>query len=338
MEDFKLSDVINIDYLQSIQDAFSEATGLAAISVDLDGSITEPSNFTDFCMKYTRGCAEGSKRCNKCDLRGGEEAVRTGKENVYYCHAGLVDFAIPIIIKGKHVGSILGGQILTSVPDEEKFKRIAVDIGIDPDEYIRALRKIPIISENKVRNSAHLLELIVQKICENIDFSYSLGVGYEGIFSSTNEVKTTLNNFHETSNMLNKSQTDLINEIENINDLLKEINSIVKSVSSLADETQMISFNASIEAARAGEQGKSFTVIAGEIRRLSEQSKKTVSNIQNFTANIQNSIVKTTGHSKDCMNSINEEIEELNSINESIAQIQKTLETLKKIKDDMISK
>ena len=54
--------------LQEIQDLFSDATGLAAIAVDMEGNyITKGSNFTDFCMKYTRGSEEGRRRCVKCD-------------------------------------------------------------------------------------------------------------------------------------------------------------------------------------------------------------------------------------------------------------------------------
>lgn len=48
---------LDLDELQRIQDQFSDATGLAAIAVDTEGNyITKGSNFTDFCMKYTRGC------------------------------------------------------------------------------------------------------------------------------------------------------------------------------------------------------------------------------------------------------------------------------------------
>ena len=84
----KLSDFMDISHLQKVQDAFSEATGLAAVAIDTDGNyITRGSGFTDFCMKHTRGCAEGAKRCQKCDAEG------TG---VYECHAGLMDFSIDI--------------------------------------------------------------------------------------------------------------------------------------------------------------------------------------------------------------------------------------------------
>lgn len=51
----ELKDFMDLSKLQKIQDAFSDATGLAAIAVGKNGEyITEGSNFTDFCMKYTR--------------------------------------------------------------------------------------------------------------------------------------------------------------------------------------------------------------------------------------------------------------------------------------------
>ena len=93
MDKIKLSDVIDINYLQTLQDSFSDATGMASISIDLDGNVTHPSNFHDFCMKYTRNCSEGLKRCLECDKRGGEESEATGKPSVYLCHAGLIDFS-----------------------------------------------------------------------------------------------------------------------------------------------------------------------------------------------------------------------------------------------------
>lgn len=50
----ELKDFMNMNKLQEIQNNFSEATGLAAIAVGKNGEyITEGSNFTDFCMKYT---------------------------------------------------------------------------------------------------------------------------------------------------------------------------------------------------------------------------------------------------------------------------------------------
>ena len=51
----ELKEFMDISKLQKIQDKFSDATGLAAIAVGNDGQyLTEGSNFTDFCMKYTQ--------------------------------------------------------------------------------------------------------------------------------------------------------------------------------------------------------------------------------------------------------------------------------------------
>jgi len=47
----KLTDIIDVKTLQKIQDSFAKATGMAALTVDLYGPITELSNGTDFCMK-----------------------------------------------------------------------------------------------------------------------------------------------------------------------------------------------------------------------------------------------------------------------------------------------
>ena len=131
-----MKDFVDLKKLQEIQDRFSDATGFAVVIVDADGDyVTKGSNFTDFCMKYTRGTEEGMKRCIKCDNEG---------HGTYFCHAGLVDFAADIMVNGEKVGAVIGGQILTKEPDESKFRDIAAELGIDPEEYVRALRKVPV--------------------------------------------------------------------------------------------------------------------------------------------------------------------------------------------------
>ena len=50
-----LTDLIDIEMLQRIQDAFSDMTGIASVTTDADGvAVTKGSHFSDFCMKYTR--------------------------------------------------------------------------------------------------------------------------------------------------------------------------------------------------------------------------------------------------------------------------------------------
>lgn len=161
----ELKEFMDISKLQKIQDNFSDATGLAAIAVGNDGQyLTEGSNFTEFCMKYTRGSKEGNRRCVKCDNEG---------SGTYFCHAGLMDFSVDIKVGDEKVGAIIGGQILPEAPDEEAFRKTAKELGIDEDEYIAALNKVTISSEEKIRAATNLLELIVNQLVNLEYYKYT---------------------------------------------------------------------------------------------------------------------------------------------------------------------
>ena len=107
----QIEDVIDVKELQNLQDNWAKATNLAFVSVDRNGRpITEQSNFTPFCEKL-RQYDEFREKCHYCDACGGRKAKRIGRAYTYICHAGLIDFAIPIMIKGQYVGAILAGQV-----------------------------------------------------------------------------------------------------------------------------------------------------------------------------------------------------------------------------------
>ena len=159
-QEIRLQDIFDMDFIQKFQDDFARAVGMTAVTVDLDGTpVTHPTDWTDFCMKYTRGCPKGKARCEKCDADNGAKAAREGRPQVYECHAGLMDFAAPIMLNGKQVGSILGGQVLTQPLDEEKYRRVAQEIGVDPDEYIAAARKIQVVDRTRLDHAAQTLYL-----------------------------------------------------------------------------------------------------------------------------------------------------------------------------------
>lgn len=159
-----LTDLIDIDLLQELQDTFAKIMGVASIAVDDNGPITKPSNFTDFCIKYTRGTEEGFKRCNECDIKWGKIAAENGKPVIYDCHTGLRDFAVPIIVEGKHIASILGGQVKTEDIKEEHFRALAKELGIDEEEYIQAVNKIKLIPAEKIDDAANFLYLVANTI------------------------------------------------------------------------------------------------------------------------------------------------------------------------------
>lgn len=91
------------------------------------------------------------------------------------------------------------------------------------------------------------------------------------------------------SGMMNiKLQMDTIAaSIVKLAEQSQHIGDIIYVVNDLADQSNILAVNASIEASKAGEEGKGFTVVAREIRNLSDQSKQSVAQIQSILAEIQ---------------------------------------------------
>lgn len=170
-----LTDLIDPETLQQIQDAFSDMTGMAALTTDCDGvPITQGSSFEDFCEKYTRASEEGRHRCERCDINGAEISRKYGCSVSYHCHAGLVDFAAPIMANGEIVGSFIGGQVLVEPPYIPSIRDTAVELGIDPDEYEAAVKRVPIVSREQVEKAAHSLYVIASTLSNIAYKSYEL--------------------------------------------------------------------------------------------------------------------------------------------------------------------
>lgn len=251
-----LKDFMDMDQLQKIQDMFSDATGLAAIAVNQDGEyITKGSNFTDFCMKYTRNSPEGNRRCVKCDNEC---------KGVYFCHAGLMDFASDIIVNGEKLGSIIGGQVLPVQPDLAKFEAIAAELNINPQSYVDAVKKVPVRSEKAIRAAAQLLEDTVNEMA---NLAYAR-------WKSQNEISV------------------VDSEISNLTKSVKSISDRTRELESIASRQNMLTLNASIEAARAGEVGVGFAVVAKQMGDLSRHSSDIYKNIKEASASISSSINK----------------------------------------------
>jgi methyl-accepting chemotaxis protein len=81
--------------------------------------------------------------------------------------------------------------------------------------------------------------------------------------------------------------TDIIHEIQRLENKSASIGKIVSVINDIANQTNLLSLNASIEAARAGEAGGGFAVVASEIRALAEQSKASVNNIKGIIDGIR---------------------------------------------------
>lgn len=90
---------------------------------------------------------------------------------------------------------------------------------------------------------------------------------------------------------------EIAEQIINLSEQTEQIAGVSELVGDLANQTNMLALNAAVEAARAGEYGKGFGVVAGEIRKLADQSRKSADKIKNLVTDVQaamNSAVMVT--------------------------------------------
>lgn len=200
-----LTDLFDVEMLQHLQDSFSKMTGFAAIITDAEGvPVTKGTNFTDFCSKYTRNSPIGCLRCQQCDKHGAELALKVGSSVTYYCHAGLMDFAAPIMAGEKMVGCFVGGQVLTSPPDITRIMQVAAEIGIDLINYLQSVMSVPVIDKTKLDNAALFLYTLTSALSSiayhrfimkeaNIEIEKAANMKSDFLANTSHELRTPMN-------------------------------------------------------------------------------------------------------------------------------------------------
>ncbi len=159
------SDIYQIfkpDKFQKVQDDISIASELAIITVDYKGvPITSHSNCSEFCKKMRS--SKFGVYCEKCDSHGGLEAARIGKPFIYICHAGLIDFAIPIIVDGLYLGALMAGQVLaepdnSEIMPERILQGVSNTIDLSSDlELQQSYALLPVMRLEKITALANML-------------------------------------------------------------------------------------------------------------------------------------------------------------------------------------
>jgi ligand-binding sensor protein len=329
IDSITLADVIDLEFLQRFQDDFATGVGLASVTVDPKGNpVTKPSKYIRFCRDYTHSTQCGDKRCAASHSKGGEDAVRSGRPVVYECHAGLIDFAAPSLLEGRLIGIILGGQVLTSPPEEAKYRRIAKEIGVNEDEYVQASKEARILSKEAIEAAANVLYIVANSLSRTAYQQLKLNSAVNVLADGAHQISAAMEELSASADSVSGNQSELNKEINNVNDVTGKINEVMEFIKEIADSISLLGLNASIEAARSGRAGLGFGVVAKEIVNLSKDSKETISKIKELTNVIKETVDKTVVLGSQTTETVKEQAEAIGQVSGNVQEIAGLIEQL----------
>lgn len=150
-------ELFNPKDIQRLQDDFANATGVASIITEPDGTpITVPSNFRRLCRDIVRKTEKGHANCYRSNASTVKPAVPG--PSIQRCHgSGLLDAGAAIYVEGRHLANWLVGQVRDDNLTEDGIRSYARKIGADEHAMVEAFREIPVMSGEQFGQVAQAL-------------------------------------------------------------------------------------------------------------------------------------------------------------------------------------
>ncbi len=162
-------------------------------------------------------------------------------------------------------------------------------------------------TEEAMEDTKHMGEIIGQMVDDISDMAQSASeMGRAGT-----EASSILSELSEYTEKTTKAVDTIAEQINMTNTSAQEIQRAVEMITAIADETNLLSLNASIEAARAGEQGRGFAVVASQIQKLAEQSAESAQQITYIVGNLLHDAETTAETMEDVVDIVDSQKEKL---------------------------
>lgn len=203
--------------------------------------------------------------------------------------------------KSTEVSKGLSEGMLTLSNVTESTKKINYEISQNTDVVVDGIRNSMEQLTIAEGNSAKIYENIQNLVGE----SEEIACLFEDVESLSDENKILMQSVTYGMDKMKQSSDVCQKAMKLLEEKTKKIDGIVGVIEDISDQTNLLSLNAAIESARAGEQGKGFAVVSEEIRKLSQQTQKTLNDVREIIGEVleQNTIavdaINQTAHVHD---------------------------------------
>jgi len=180
----------------------------------------------------------------------------------------------------------VGDLIPEGDPYLEAMRTKKITVGIPPKEYFGIVFKgicYPLIDDNGQVFGAVGVAKSLEKLA-------SIKEAAEHIFVSMQQANASVEEIASGSQMLAEAISTIVEHTGAAVERIRNIDAIASSIKDIASQSNLLALNASIEAARAGDSGKGFSVVAAEMRKLSQLSSESAKEISLTLSEIKKSI------------------------------------------------
>lgn len=227
-------------------------------------------------------------------------------------------------IQGSSEG--LEKMAMETVETMRSVESAVMDIARGADEQAR----------NSVRTSENVQEM-GERIAETVSEVAVLNENAADMQSSSDKTAETMRKLHEINEEVHMSIEQITMQTNETNEAAKRIKQVTELITEIAEETTLLSLNASIEAACAGEHGRGFAVVASQIQKLAEQTNASSQSIEKIiTVLMENSdeAVAAMKHVQEIIGSQSESLKDTETIVAEVSKgIGNSMQSIRQIDD-----